>query len=108
MSANATDDVGQTLLNWASAYGSVAMIIALCDAGKSQLAIFSHIPGADVNAGSILTPLHCAVLYQNTAIIYELLRRGASPTKPDQFGTTAVQLAESKKLDAIVQVCLSV
>jgi ankyrin repeat protein len=45
---NFMDDVGQTLLNWASAFGTQEMVEFLCDRG------------ADVNKGkpAILTHLH--------------------------------------------------
>jgi E3 ubiquitin-protein ligase HECTD1 len=40
------DDVGQTLLNWASAFGTQEMVEFLCDRG------------ADVNKGKPAIPTH--------------------------------------------------
>jgi E3 ubiquitin-protein ligase HECTD1 len=44
---NFMDDVGQTLLNWASAFGTQEMVEFLCDRG------------ADVNKGKPAIPTHC-------------------------------------------------
>lgn len=45
MEVNYMDDVGQTLLNWASAFGTQEMVEFLCERG------------ADVNKGTALFPL---------------------------------------------------
>uniref|UniRef100_A0A158P7N2 E3 ubiquitin-protein ligase n=1 Tax=Angiostrongylus cantonensis TaxID=6313 RepID=A0A158P7N2_ANGCA len=48
---NFTDDVGQTLCNWASAFGSLEMVQYLCD------------KGADVNKGHKSSSLHYAASF---------------------------------------------
>ena len=48
---NYTDDVGQTLLNWAAAFGSADMVVFLCD------------KGADVNKGHKSSSLHYAACF---------------------------------------------
>lgn len=45
------DDVGQTLLNWASAFGTQEMVEFLCDRG------------ADVNRGQRSSSLHYAACF---------------------------------------------
>lgn len=51
MDANFTDDVGQTLLNWSSAFGTIDMVTYLCD------------KGADVNKGQRSSSLHYAACF---------------------------------------------
>ena len=48
---NFMDDVGQTLLNWASAFGTLEMVEFLCDRG------------ADVNRGQRSSSLHYAACF---------------------------------------------
>lgn len=48
------DDVGQTLLNWASAFGTQEMVEFLCDRG------------ADVNKGKNIMK----IILQNICVIY--------------------------------------
>lgn len=48
---NFTDDVGQTLLNWCSAFGTLEMVNYLCD------------KGADVNCGQRSSSLHYAACF---------------------------------------------
>lgn len=57
---NFMDDVGQTLLNWASAFGTQEMVEFLCDRG------------ADVNKGkpAIPTHHHSWVLFIFTAFFF--------------------------------------
>ena len=65
---NFTDDVGQTLLNWASAFGTTEMVEYLLE------------QGADVNKGQRSSSLHYAacfgrpnivkVKFKDTTIIY--------------------------------------
>ena len=49
---NSMDDVGQTLLNWASAFGTQEMVEFLCS------------KGADVNKGQRSSSLHYAACFQ--------------------------------------------
>ena len=48
---NFTDDVGQTLLNWCSAFGTLEMVNYLCE------------KGADVNCGQRSSSLHYAACF---------------------------------------------
>jgi E3 ubiquitin-protein ligase HECTD1 len=48
---NFTDDVGQTLLNWCSAFGTLEMVNYLCD------------KGSDVNRGQRSSSLHYAACF---------------------------------------------
>ncbi|KAK6057909.1 hypothetical protein COOONC_04534, partial [Cooperia oncophora] len=64
---NFTDDVGQTLCNWASAFGSLEMVQYLCD------------KGADVNKGHKSSSLHYAASFGRPDIVKVLLQRGANP-----------------------------
>jgi len=50
------DDVGQTLLNWASAFGTLEMVWYLCD------------KGADVNRGQRSSSLHYAACFGRPAV----------------------------------------
>ncbi|VDO30756.1 unnamed protein product, partial [Onchocerca flexuosa] len=56
--ANFTDDVGQTLLNWSSAFGTVEMVTYLCD------------KGADVNKGQRSSSLHYAACFGRSDVSY--------------------------------------
>ena len=59
---NFMDDVGQTLLNWASAFGTQEMVEFLCS------------KGADVNKGQRSSSLHYAACFGRPAIGRVLLR----------------------------------
>lgn len=48
---NYTDEVGQTLLNWAAAFGTAEMVVYLCE------------KGADVNKGQKSSSLHYAASF---------------------------------------------
>ena len=54
---NYTDDVGQTLLNWASAFGTQEMVEFLCERG------------ADVNRGLRSSSLHYAACFGRPQIV---------------------------------------
>ncbi|KHJ80771.1 ankyrin repeat protein, partial [Oesophagostomum dentatum] len=69
---NFTDDVGQTLCNWASAFGSLEMVQYLCD------------KGADVNKGHKSSSLHYAASFGRPDIVKVLLQRGANPDLRDE------------------------
>lgn len=64
---NFMDDVGQTLLNWASAFGTQEMVEYLCE------------KGADVNKGQRSSSLHYAACFGRPAIAKVLLKHGANP-----------------------------
>lgn len=71
---NFTDDVGQTLLNWSSAFGTLEMVEYLCE------------KGADVNKGQRSSSLHYAACFGRPQIAKVLLRYGANPELRDEEG----------------------
>ena len=71
------DDVGQTLLNWASAFGTQEMVEFLCKRG------------ADVNKGQRSSSLHYAACFGRPAIARVLLGYGANPDLRDEDGKRA-------------------
>ncbi|VDM61213.1 unnamed protein product [Angiostrongylus costaricensis] len=82
---NFTDDVGQTLCNWASAFGSLEMVQYLCDkvfAMEFMVALFIH------NVW-----LKYTVFLQ---IVKVLLQRGANPDLRDEDGKTALDKARER------------
>jgi len=81
---NFMDDVGQTLLNWASAFGTQEMVEFLC--GK----------GADVNKGQRSSSLHYAACFGRPAIGKVLLRHGANPDLRDEDGKTPLDKARER------------
>lgn len=81
---NFTDDVGQTLCNWASAFGSLEMVQYLCD------------KGADVNKGHKSSSLHYAASFGRPDIVKVLLQRGANPDLRDEDGKTALDKARER------------
>ncbi|MFH4979391.1 hypothetical protein AB6A40_006100 [Gnathostoma spinigerum] len=82
--ANFTDDVGQTLLNWSSAFGTVDMVNYLCD------------KGADVNKGQRSSSLHYAACFGRPDVVKILLRNGANPDLRDEEGKTALDKARER------------
>lgn len=81
---NFMDDVGQTLLNWASAFGTQEMVEYLCD------------KGADVNKGQRSSSLHYAACFGRPAIAKVLLRHGANPDLRDEDGKTPLDKARER------------
>lgn len=81
---NFMDDVGQTLLNWASAFGTQEMVEFLCD------------KGADVNKGQRSSSLHYAACFGRPAIAKVLLRHGANPDLRDEDGKTPLDKARER------------
>lgn len=81
---NFMDDVGQTLLNWASAFGTQEMVEYLCD------------KGADVNKGQRSSSLHYAACFGRPAIAKVLLRYGANPDLRDEDGKTPLDKARER------------
>ena len=79
-----TDDVGQSLLNWASAFGTLEMVEFLIDSG------------ADVDAGQRSTSLHYAASFGRADIVKELLRKGANPDLKDEDGKTPLEKAQGR------------
>ena len=81
---NFMDDVGQTLLNWASAFGTQEMVEYLCS------------KGADVNKGQRSSSLHYAACFGRPAIGRVLLRHGANPDLRDEDGKTPLDKARER------------
>jgi E3 ubiquitin-protein ligase HECTD1 len=65
---NFMDDVGQTLLNWASAFGTQEMVEFLCERQ------------ADVNKGQRSSSLHYAACFGRPQVAKVHLRYGANPS----------------------------
>jgi len=81
---NFMDDVGQTLLNWASAFGTQEMVQFLCD------------KGADVNKGQRSSSLHYAACFGRPGVVKVLLRHGANPDLRDEDGKTPLDKARER------------
>uniref|UniRef100_A0A1I7V093 E3 ubiquitin-protein ligase n=1 Tax=Caenorhabditis tropicalis TaxID=1561998 RepID=A0A1I7V093_9PELO len=84
---NFADDVGQSLTNWASAFGSIEMVHYLCD------------KGADVNKGHKSSSLHYAACFGRPDVVKLLLQRGANPDLRDEDGKTALDKARERSDD---------
>lgn len=89
------DDVGQTLLNWASAFGTQEMVEFLCERG------------ADVNKGQRSSSLHYAACFGRPAIAKVLLRHGANPDLRDEDGKTPLDKVNIVYLFILVKVILT-
>lgn len=87
MEVNYMDDVGQTLLNWASAFGTQEMVEFLCERG------------ADVNRGHRSSSLHYAACFGRPHIAKVLLRHGANPELRDEDGKTPLDKARERTDD---------
>lgn len=81
---NFMDDVGQTLLNWASAFGTQEMVEFLCERG------------GDVNKGQRSSSLHYAACFGRPEIAKVLLRHGANPDLRDEDGKTPLDKARER------------
>jgi ankyrin repeat protein len=81
---NFMDDVGQTLLNWAAAFGTAEMVEYL--AAK----------GADVNKGLRSSSLHYAACFGRVNIVKILLAHGANPELRDEEGKTPLDKARER------------
>jgi len=81
---NFMDDVGQTLLNWASAFGTQQMVEFLCQ------------KGADVNKGQRSSSLHYAACFGRPGVVKILLRHGANPDLTDEDGKTPLDKARER------------
>ncbi|EDV98881.1 GH13561 [Drosophila grimshawi] len=84
---NCMDDVGQTLLNWASAFGTLEMVEYLCE------------KGADVNKGQRSSSLHYAACFGRPGIAKILLKFGAYPDLRDEDGKTPLDKARERSDD---------
>ncbi|TKR70253.1 hypothetical protein L596_022299 [Steinernema carpocapsae] len=84
VSPNFTDDVGQTLLNWCAAFGTIEMVSYLCN------------KGADVNKGQRSSSLHYAACFGRPEVVKILLRNGANPDLRDEEGKTPLDKARER------------
>ena len=81
---NFMDDVGQTLLNWAAAFGTAEMVEYLAT------------KGADINRGQRSSSLHYAACFGRSNIVKILLRHGANPDLRDEEGKTPLDKARER------------
>uniref|UniRef100_H2Z0Z9 E3 ubiquitin-protein ligase n=1 Tax=Ciona savignyi TaxID=51511 RepID=H2Z0Z9_CIOSA len=81
---NFMDDVGQTLLNWAAAFGTQEMVDFLCDRG------------ADVNKGQRSSSLHYAACFGRPSVVKSLLLHSANTSLHDEEGKTALEKARER------------
>lgn len=72
LDVNCCDEAGQTLLNWASAFGTFEMVEYLCD------------QDADVDGGQRSSSLHYAACFGRVGIVKVLLRNGADTRLVDE------------------------
>uniref|UniRef100_A0A1I8GC90 E3 ubiquitin-protein ligase n=1 Tax=Macrostomum lignano TaxID=282301 RepID=A0A1I8GC90_9PLAT len=82
---NYMDDVGQTLLNWAAAFGTKEMVKFLCSRG------------ADVNFGKRSSSLHYAACFGRPEIVKLLLKYGADPTLKDEENKLPIDKARERQ-----------
>uniref|UniRef100_A0A8P4G9R2 E3 ubiquitin-protein ligase n=1 Tax=Dicentrarchus labrax TaxID=13489 RepID=A0A8P4G9R2_DICLA len=92
---NFMDDVGQTLLNWASAFGTQEMVEFLCERG------------ADVNRGQRSSSLHYAACFGRPQVAKTLLRHGANPDLRDEDGKTPLDKARERGHTEVVAILQS-
>jgi len=81
---NSVDEVGQTLLNWASAFGTKEIVEYLCS------------KGANVNKGYRSSSLHYAACFGKSSIAEVLLKYGANPEIRDNDGKTPAEKARER------------
>ena len=81
---NFMDDVGQTRLNWTSAFGTLEMVEYLASRG------------ADVNKGVRSSSLHYAACFGRANVVKLLLSYGANPELRDEEGKTALDKARER------------
>eukprot|EP00080_Pristionchus_pacificus_P012573 PDM72593.1 hecd-1 [Pristionchus pacificus] len=89
---NYTDEVGQTLLNWAAAFGTAEMVVYLCE------------KGADVNKGQKSSSLHYAASFGRPDVTKMLLARGGNPDLRDEDGKTALDKARERNEEDYIAV----
>uniref|UniRef100_A0A7E4W8K1 E3 ubiquitin-protein ligase n=1 Tax=Panagrellus redivivus TaxID=6233 RepID=A0A7E4W8K1_PANRE len=82
---NYTDDVGQALINWTAAFGTLEMAVYLLD----------H--NANVDGGTRSSSLHYAAIFGRPDMTQLLLERGANPELRDEEGRTALEKARGRK-----------
>ena len=100
LDVNATDDAGQTLLNWSAAFGTAEMCEHLV---VSRGADVNAKSGANVTGSSSLsllaaasTSLHYAACMGRASIVETLLRLGADVSARDHEGKTALERAREQ------------
>ncbi|CAI5764123.1 E3 ubiquitin-protein ligase HECTD1 isoform X5 [Podarcis lilfordi] len=122
--ANFMDDVGQTLLNWSSAFGTQEMVNKEKkhyfdflhkgnDASKNKLLLickqveFLCERGADVNRGQRSSSLHYAACFGRPQVAKTLLRHGANPDLRDEDGKTPLDKARERGHSEVVAILQS-
>uniref|UniRef100_A0A8C4R5R1 E3 ubiquitin-protein ligase n=1 Tax=Eptatretus burgeri TaxID=7764 RepID=A0A8C4R5R1_EPTBU len=92
---NFMDDVGQSLLNWASAFGTQEMVEFLCERGS------------DVNRGQRSSSLHYAACFGRPQVAKTLLKHGANPDLRDEDGKTPLDKARERGHSEVVSILQS-
>uniref|UniRef100_UPI00358EE47C E3 ubiquitin-protein ligase HECTD1-like n=1 Tax=Myxine glutinosa TaxID=7769 RepID=UPI00358EE47C len=91
---NFMDDVGGTLLIWASAFGTQEMVEFLCERG------------CDVNRGQC-PPLLIAAFHGQPQVVKTLLKNGADPCFRDEDGMTPLDHARDFRHNEVVSILQS-
>uniref|UniRef100_UPI003590058F E3 ubiquitin-protein ligase HECTD1-like n=2 Tax=Myxine glutinosa TaxID=7769 RepID=UPI003590058F len=91
---NFMDDVGETLLIWASAFGTQEMVQFLCERG------------CDVNRGQY-PPLFLAAFHGQPQVVKTLLKNGADPCFRDKDGMTPLDHARDFRHNEVVSILQS-
>uniref|UniRef100_UPI00358E560E E3 ubiquitin-protein ligase HECTD1-like n=1 Tax=Myxine glutinosa TaxID=7769 RepID=UPI00358E560E len=91
---NFMDDVGETLLIWASAFGTQEMVQFLCERGS------------DVNRGQY-PPLLLAAIHGQPQVVKTLLKNGADPCFRDKDGMTPLDHARDFRHNEVVSILQS-
>uniref|UniRef100_UPI00358EEC1A E3 ubiquitin-protein ligase HECTD1-like n=1 Tax=Myxine glutinosa TaxID=7769 RepID=UPI00358EEC1A len=91
---NFMDDVGETLLIWASAFGTQEMVQFLCERG------------CDVNRGQY-PPLLLAAIHGQLQVVKTLLKNGADPCFRDKDGMTPLDHARDFRHNEVVSILQS-
>uniref|UniRef100_UPI00358F4806 E3 ubiquitin-protein ligase HECTD1-like n=1 Tax=Myxine glutinosa TaxID=7769 RepID=UPI00358F4806 len=91
---NFMDDVGETLLIWASAFGTQEMVQFLCERGS------------DVNRGQY-PPLLIAAIHGQPQVVKTLLKNGADPCFRDKDGMTPLDHARDFRHNEVVSILQS-
>uniref|UniRef100_UPI00358EFCC3 LOW QUALITY PROTEIN: E3 ubiquitin-protein ligase HECTD1-like n=1 Tax=Myxine glutinosa TaxID=7769 RepID=UPI00358EFCC3 len=91
---NFMDDAGETLLIWASAFGTQEMVEFLCERG------------CDVNRGQY-PPLLLAAFHGQPQVVKTLLKNGADPCFRDEDGMTPLDHARDFRHNEVVSILQS-
>ena len=103
VNVNATNEDGQSALNWAARVGSVAVATRLIDEGAALELVVKR-KGEGPELGN--TPLMQAAIFGKEAVAKLLLEMGASADTANKDGWTALMAAAQKGHEAVVQLLL--